>query len=579
MTVSRLFLFFLILSSTSFALVQAQDDTPEAAPEAITTPDSPPTQENAAPEVTTPAATETGIPAAEEITTEKEKDTPEEKTAETPKKKEKQKEESVLSNNKPGVVSDEEIAPIKSKLKKDKADKVSPETYVQQSERYKLPDNYKSLDLNVVIEQGLRENHQEKIRDLKREVFEIQKQSAHTSFWLPHVQLQLTTDEQRLGTIWKGNKSGEGASTSPAGSFGLSLGDYTVFNWGKDYLQYLNTTRELTRNSEVLSEERRNLRHQLITNFFEVVTAKNIERVMKNQLRQASFIFRLNKEKVSVGKASKQEYYESRAQYLKAQRDLQEASINTEVFEGTLSNLLQDPHGVSYIVNQDILFQRISVPLDEALGIGKVKSSAILDAKSKLEIAEHSYQLAAKESLPLPRLSVNLGAYTNHFSKNGSSTTYETRPNNSDIELVATVNATWDILGPRGLINSREREKAYLEKEISLRSLALSKDQADYFIRELYKKIQFYERQHVLLEASTANLQKNFDTLLDSYVTKKANLNDLRKALDELTESSNLFEQTKLEHIRSKILLAQVMGMEDLPGESFDKLTVGVKDR
>ena len=142
---------------------------------------------------------------------------------------------------------------------------------------------------------------------------------------------------------------------------------------------------------------------------------------------------------------------------------------------------------------------------------------------------------------------------------------------------MATVNATWDIIGPRGLLNSKEREKAYLEKEISMHTLTQAKDDADSGIRDLYKRVLFYEKQYILLEARSTNLQKNFDTLLDNYVNKRAYLNDLRRALDELVEAQALFEQTKLEHIRSKILLAQEMGMEDLPGESFEKLVVGAK--
>ncbi len=517
---------------------------------------------------------EATTPPSEEISS----DTPPQQEEETQTVSTQKPTEENTSTRTTGIVSDEEIAPIKAKTKnKKKNDSVSPDTYVQQNERYKLPENYKSLDLNTAIEQGLRENGSEKIRNLKSDLIEINKQSAYTAFWLPNVKLQLSTEEQRLGRAWKGKKNGEGASASPTGTFGLSFGDYTIFNWGKDYLKYINTTAELKRSKENLYEERRMLRHKVISSYFELVTAKNVEKVMRNHLRQASFIFRLNKEKVSVGKATRQEYYESRAQYLKAQSDFQEAAVKLEVIEEALNNLINDPHGTSYITNQDILFQKVTLPLDEALGIAKVKNANILNAKTKLKIAEHNYLLSAKESLPLPKISVNLGAYTNSFSKNGNVTTYQTRPNNSDVDIVATVNATWDIVGPRGLLNSKEREKAYLEKEISIHSLTQTKDDADSVVRDLYKRVLFYEKQYILLEARSNNLQKNFDILLDNYVNKRAYLNDLRRALDELVETQALFEQTKLEHIRSKILLATHMGMEDLPGESFEKLVVGAK--
>ncbi len=583
MTFLRAFTILCFFSLTLLAF--AQDGELDTFPGSDASIDSPSADLN-----TTTPTTETPPVTSEEIlpssstnetTTEETTPPSEEKISDTPQGEENKTPPTAKpaeKNPSSGVVSDEEIAPIKAKTKnKKKDDSVSPDTYVQQNERYKLPDHYKSLDLNTAIEQGLRENGSEKIRNLKSDLIEINKQSAYTAFWLPNIQLQLSTEEQRLGRAWKGKKNGEGANASPTGTFGLSFGEYTIFNWGKDYLQYINKTAELKRNKENLYEERRTLRHKVISTYFELVTAKNVEKVMRNHLRQASFIFRLNKEKVSVGKATRQEYYESRAQYLKAQSDFQEAAVKVEVIEEALNNLINDPHGTSYITNQDILFQKVALPLDEALGIAKVKNANILNAKTKLEIAEHNYQLSAKELLPLPKISVNLGAYTNSFGKNGNVTTYQSRQNNSDVDIVATVNATWDIVGPRGLLNSKEREKAYLEKEISIHSLTQTKDDADSEVRDLYKRALFYEKQYILLEARSNNLQKNFDTLLDNYVNKRAYLNDLRRALDELVETQSLFEQTKLEHIRSKILLASQMGMEDLPGESFEKLVVGAK--
>jgi len=578
MIIIRSLFLLIFLLNTSFCVFAQDEASPEITPASDKASEA---SESENSETSNAEETTENIPSNEKMetsttTTDAESEAPQEEAASSIKKvTEDIKPDISPSEKKAGIVSDEEIAPLKKN--KSTNEKLSSETYVQQSERFKLPENYKTIDLSTVIEQGLRESHDEKINELKRELFSIKRQSALTSFWLPHVQLQLSTEEQHLGTLRKGNKNGPAASKSPTGTFGLYLGDYTVFNWGKDYLQYLNKTKAISRSTDILAEEKRNLRHKLIESFFELVTAKNIEKIMRNELRQASFIFRLNKEKISVGKASKQEYYESRSQYLKAQKDFQEATLKSELAEGNIQNLISDSRGSSYIVNQNILFSKISIPLDELLGIGKVKSPTILDAKTKLEITSNSYLLAAKESLPLPRLSVNLGAYTNRFNKNYSSTTYETRSNNSDIELVATVNATWDILGERGLLNSKERETAYLEKEISLRSFTQARDNTDYFIRELYKKILFYEKQFILQEANTSNLQKNFDTILDSYVSKRANLSDLRRALDDLTSNLESFEQIKMEHLRSKLFLAKIIGMEDLPGESFDKLITGVK--
>lgn len=223
---------------------------------------------------------------------------------------------------KTGVVSEEELLKPKNKAApKVRAQKqTETEMYVQEADKYKLTDNYKNLQLNDVIEQGLRKNYDQNLRGQRQELNEIAFSGVKSAFWLPELKVSLTTDEQKLATLRSSSRTPtDPHSTSPSGTLGLSLGDYTVFNWGKDYALYLNKKSLFDRNTQIFNESRRELKLDLINSYFSLLSTKNIERIRQDQLRQASFVYRLSKEKITVGKTSKQDYYQARSEYLKSQ--------------------------------------------------------------------------------------------------------------------------------------------------------------------------------------------------------------------------------------------------------------------
>ncbi|MCK6594008.1 MAG: hypothetical protein L6Q33_02325, partial [Bacteriovoracaceae bacterium] len=74
-------------------------------------------------------------------------------------------------------------------------------------------------------------------------------------------------------------------------------------------------------------EEKKDLKLVLITDYIEVIKKKNLLKIRQDQLRRASFVYRLNKEKVNVGKTSQQDYYLSRANYLEAQNEYHASKI------------------------------------------------------------------------------------------------------------------------------------------------------------------------------------------------------------------------------------------------------------
>lgn len=456
----------------------------------------------------------------------------------------------------------------------------STDIFIQEKSTYKLDETYKTISLNGVIEQGLRLNSDQEMRNLRLQLNDLNIDSNFRSFWLPNLKLTLVTAEQRVGTLSSSTReSTERPSSRAFGSFGFDLGTYTLFNWGKDYALYLNKRQSLERQKQLGDEERKDLKLDLITDYVELIKKKNVLKVRQDQLRRASFIYRLNKEKVSVGKTSQQDYYLARATYLKAQSDFQEAKIEADRADENLAYLIKEKSGTKFIVNEVVDYQKMKITLSNALDILADKNSTIRDSKTRIELAERELDVARKENLPLPKFTLNLGGYRHKFGPSLYATRYETYEGTGAIDLVASINATWDIFGADGFLNRDKLQRRRIELELSRHELRKSKSFSEAQAQNIYKNLITLQNQLLILEARVPTAQKTYDTILENYLDGKTRFNDYKLALDDFIETKVMYESFLAEHAQQKIQLAKVIGLEDFPGENFEKIVTREKGK
>ncbi|MDD4975809.1 MAG: TolC family protein [Bacteriovorax sp.] len=485
------------------------------------------------------------------------------------------------------ILSEEDLLTPSTDAKKKRSDEKvrskqvsESEIYIQEADKYKLSETFKNLQLNDVIEQGLRKNYEQNIRGQFDTLNEIQYQGAKNAFWLPELKINLTTTNQRISTLRSSSRPpADPNPTTPSGSLGLSLGNYTVFNWGKDYALYLNKKSLYSRNKQIFDESKRELKLDLISTYFFLMSSKNIEKIRQDQLRQASFLYRLNKEKITIGKTSKQEYYLARSEYLKAQNDYHDAKISADTADESMAFLIADEIGTKYVLNEGLDYRRIKITLDDSISISAKNNPTLLTNKTLIENAERSYDVALKENMPLPKFTVNLGAYNKKFGPTTNTTTYETYSGSGNVELVASLNATWSLTGEDGFLNSNKLAIGRIGKEIAFKEFEKNSHFTQSIIRQTYLSILSLQNQIVILEARLPSLQKAFDTILENYLSGKTKYYDFHLVLDELTTTKILFEQTKLQHLKEKINLAKLAGIEDFPGENFEQLAVRIKGK
>lgn len=457
--------------------------------------------------------------------------------------------------------------------------KLSEDAYVMRHSTNSQMDNFKVLTLGDVLEQGLRQNYDQLIRNHQKKLLDLGFDDAYAKFWYPNIDLNLSTDPYRLGELFDGDDDAGRTGNAVNGNASITLGNYNLFNWGKDYLVYQNERNTYRRSITQLQEFRRNLKQNLIIAFFEVLAQKKIERAYREKLRYAAFVYRYNKERFSKGKTSRLQFLQARNEFLTAQSEYQDVKIQTEQIDEKMAYLIADNVGTRYILKEDIRFEKIKLKEEQAYKLSEANNPAVLNAKTDVQNSTRELEIQKRENLPLPKFTVNLGAYNHNFNSAGQRTIFETEDNSSNIELVATVTATWSILGEGGLFNHRKTTQALVAKNQSLQTLLRNKRQATSNIRSLYRAAVRYEKQIEILSRRVSNAEKLAESSLTAYTESKARFPDFKAAVEDYTSAQVDYAKAQYNHVRSKILIAQNIGIEELPGEVFEKLAILEKDK
>lgn len=473
---------------------------------------------------------------------------------------------------------DEDLSALEQAINTDPIPTEQPATRVRwnSNRQTKVDIDARNLDLRSVIEEGFRKNALQQIRGQQKDQIELAKTDLFQRFWLPTVSLDLQTSNHRIDRLKRSSQStpAMGAQEAPDGTVGLVIDEYTIFNWGRDYLLYLNQKQNLNRANQQLSEGKRRLKFGLIGQYFNLIRTKEILKIRQEQLRQTSFIHRLAREKLQLRKVKAQEYYQTRADYLRSQTEYQQASFDVGLEEEAMANLLADDYRGAYRSMEQLRYIPVNTTMEEALKLTQEQSVEYRNAKLAYDNASRLYEKTLKDNLPLPKFSFNLGTYRQNWGADSTTWSYQTTPGNRNIEVVAAIDMRWTILGEGGLFNSRNNQRAFLDKRITEINFFNTRRELEVKVKTIYKTLRYLEQKVDIAAFQYKNAQSNYDSVLDNYVAGRAEYSDIKFAVENLVLSHINSENVKFDHLVKKLELSDFMGLEDFPGENFESLAV-----
>lgn len=437
-----------------------------------------------------------------------------------------------------------------------------------------LNDQSKKISLRNVIETGLRKNSLQMTRQYEKEKIELDWKDDYDEFWYPQLSLKFSTEETLVDNFYTDVEDNNGTRKTPNGYIGLEFDNYTIFNWGKDYLDYQNNKSSYKRAKKSLTEKRRQLRFNLIAQYFNLSKAKRVLQIKRSQLRHSSFMYRLAKEKITLKKIKGQHYLQAKAEFLRSHSEFQEALYNVTDQENNLAKQLGDDLTTSYTPTEQLKFVPLTTNRAESYKYALKQSPEFLEAKTTLENANRSFQKSLKENMPLPKFDLKLGAFKHQFTGSGASDTAGLDNGSRNVELVASINMTWKIFGSGGFLNQRVQDRSYLDKRISEIKFNESKRNTSTKVNTYHRKIRYLEKQVEANSAFVKNARKTFDRTLDNYISGKTTFPDMKIVLDSLILSETTYETSKYQHMIVKLQLAHLMGVDDFPGSSFEKMVI-----
>ncbi len=438
--------------------------------------------------------------------------------------------------------------------------------------KFQPQNSSKWISLKSAIEEGVRKNPDEQIRQFDYSLLELTYKDTHEKFWYPNIALKMTNQNQRVLPIKSSSNRDTLTSKSANTTFGLQLGQYTVFNWGKDYLHYINKKNLFKRAKTELSEEKIRLKHNIIIQYFTLVKAIKYENIYREQLRNTSFVFRLSTERVRQRKISTQEYYQIRAEYLRAQIEYQNSKVELAQENENMAKLLGDNLARRYRTTDGLKYIPTITDLNYIITKSRQQNPKILMAKTIHQNTIRSIKIADRNNLPLPKFDLNLGTYSHTLGRNGSATKYETLNGNDELELVASIDMTWPLLGKNGLFNSRRNKKAFINERKANVYYKNAVRTTELRVRQLFSSLKLTEKQIELVQMQIENAHKSYDKTLDNYMARKTRFVVLKDMLLNLRDSQITLQKRKLQHLKQKIGLAWELGVDELPGENFANL-------
>ncbi len=433
----------------------------------------------------------------------------------------------------------------------------------------------KPLSLGGAIQQGIQQNHDQINRQFQRELIEIDWKDQWSSFWLPQIDISLSINPHRIAQLRRTSSLTGSQARNTGGQFSLNLGEYSIFNWGKDYLGYLNSKQTYRRNKQNLIEEQRELKFSIIEDYSDLVTSKNRLKTYKKILRHASYAYRMAKEKVEAKKLSLQNYYMIRTLYLESYENYINEKRYYQSANEKLAFTLDDEVNTRYSTNEDIKFKRVLTPLQTFFSFARNNNPSIVQTYTNKKISERNLEIARRENLALPEFTIDLGAFARSTTTTSHLQGYTGGiSGNENLEIVATLNATWALVGQNGFLNERRLSRANLNNRSANRLHKKAIDQNIYLLANAYQRLKTYEEQWEITQTRKISAKTAYEITLEKYNRSKTTYLNYLQTITDYAEAEVALINLINNHLKEKVNIARYSGIEDLPDLLFEHITL-----
>ncbi len=423
------------------------------------------------------------------------------------------------------------------------------------------------LTLKGAIERAMISNPDLKENLLELKSSELTYDDAWDRMYMPQISLAVSSGAAKTITGLAGDSGSILNHGYPSSSAGLSLGEYTLYNFGRDKLVFDQAKLDWDRNREIYEEQRRAVRFSVVNAFWTLKSRLDKLDGYERSVEIASAVVRLLESRAMIGKAAATDVSSSTVDLLNIKNLRDQTSTDAKSALYSLNVLLGDEVGTPYRIEEEIQFLPIKVTEEVLVQTYLKDSPNIKNARKDLLKSHLSLELTEKSLLPLPTIKfsgVTLGYGNNIYG--GKLDSYTAAAGQKNFDISASVSLSVPLTGPGGLFSSRTVEASRITRDTSEIRLAntVNKDRQQIF--DYIQKIRQYEGTVENNRESYNDSISVLESVLDGFIShKNVTRLDVRDAINQARDRQAALSDALLEHLYNKTLLAGFIGVDYLP--------------
>jgi len=219
-----------------------------------------------------------------------------------------------------------------------------------------------------------------------------------------------------------------------------------------------------------------------------------------------------------------------------------------------------------------LIFRKYEGTLAEEIRLGKDNNPSVRDAQTAVQQQDRFHQIAQIDRLPLPRISLRLGAYRQDLGPQRTSPHWANAYGEDHIDVTAQINATWDLVGPEGFLNARQSKAKFLGLQIAQHEHQAAQDSTEGQIRQIHQALLLAQNDVIVHQAQVENAKQQYDTAINNYLKQRTTFLDYQQTLEDRTQAEISWHLARFDHVAQKIALAKAMGVENPPTEILERL-------
>jgi outer membrane protein TolC len=433
-------------------------------------------------------------------------------------------------------------------------------------------DEGEVITLGTAIARALRKSPSTLDQNLALRSSELFYRDAWDRMYLPTISFNLTQfGAKTLSHLPGDNTTKLGATLDEHGYSGtgvqLSLGSYTLYNFGKDQLGFEQSRLDWNRTKEAFEEFKRGLKFQTIVSFWALKTALDKLDASSRAVEIARAIEELQESRLPLGQATPNDISSSTIDLISAKNLRDQNDTNAKIALWSFATLIGDPVGTRYKIESDISFLPIKVTEQVLYDTYLRESPSMKNARKDLTRAEIAVQLENLNRLPLPKVSfsgITVG-YTNGYYGNRADL-YTQSSGNTNLDISAQISFSIPLMGPGGLFGSRTIEQVHIQRDQSELRL---RDTANRDKSQLYQMIQNIRQSEITVANNRQSYQNSISVLEDVFQrftsSKAVSRLDIKDAIIQARDSEIALSDSILNHLTAKTQLAGFIGVDYLP--------------